>query len=77
MDLPFKPHFSIHGTCGAAIAHELTPEQYTTAEKDPVDALRLLPMDDRKAFANFYKEHEKMGHEPEPRLVGIAPMPVA
>jgi hypothetical protein len=76
MDLPWKAHFGITCSCGKAWAVELlTQEAIDTAKKDPVLALRALADDDKADAAAFYSEHKKMGHSPEPSVIGLAPLP--
>jgi hypothetical protein len=80
MDLPFKPHFAIEcPTCKECISTdtELTPEQREIAAKDPTAALRSLDAATQKAFVKFYVDHKNLGHEPEPIVMGIAPIPKA
>ena len=79
MDLPFKPHFTITCSCGVSCAsgHSFSPEELKKAETDLVIALRILPADDQQALVRFFDEHRRLGHSPEPRLVGFAPLPTA
>ncbi len=77
-NLPYKPHFGVHcKQCGAACLTELTPEQLAIAQRDPTAALRSLSEEDRQQCAEFYAHHEKLGHDPEPVLLEIAPLPRA
>ena len=79
MDLPFKPHFAIVCSCGEGCTSErsLTSAELAAAEKDFVVALRMLPPDEQRAAVAFYTKHKDLGHTPEPRLMGLAPLPVA
>lgn len=79
MDLPFRPHFTITCSCGEACAAErsFSADELSRAQTDPVIALRMLPPAEQRAAAMFYDAHKKRGHSPEPRLVGLAPLPKA
>jgi hypothetical protein len=79
MDLPWKRHFGVEcPTCKTACVTELvTQEQIDAADKDPVLALRSLSEEDQQEAAKFFEEHKKMGHNPVPTLVAIAPLPKA
>ncbi len=78
MDLPWKRHFGVECSCGAAWVTELvTRDQVEAAEKDPVLALRSLSREDQVVAADFYVEHKKLGHTPRPALVAIAALPKA
>lgn len=78
MDLPWKPHFGIVCSCGAACVSELTtPEQVKIAQQDSVLALRSLSAEDQKASADFYAKHKEMGHDPEPQLMSLSALPKA
>jgi len=76
MDLPWKRHFGVKCSCGQACLVELqTKELVEAAERDATIALRLLPRDDQVAMVDFWLRHHKLGHEPEPTLAEIAPLP--
>ena len=73
MDLPWKRHFGITCSCGKACAFEVTREQ--TALPNPTEILRSLSPDDQQACARFYAEHQALGHDPQPDLIDLAPLP--
>jgi hypothetical protein len=67
-------HFGIGCSCGAGCMTAVSREHAAIAKGDPVAGLRLLGEEDQRAAVEFYVEHKRRGHEPEPLVCEIAPM---
>lgn len=72
-------HFGVEcPECREVVAFPLkTVELVDAARRDPVEALRALPPDDRRVAVEFYAEHHAMGHTPEPTIFDVSPLPQA
>lgn len=76
MSLLWRKHFGINcPTCNSSYVVEIAGKQVELCLQDPVAGLRSLAPADQVAMADFYAEHQKLGHEPHPFVVELAPLP--
>lgn len=58
-------------TCGTSVMMMVTGELAAVARRDPVQTLRMLPDENRRACIDFCGSHDAMGHSVEPILAEL------